>query len=91
MIKDFSTNDLKPIFTNKIIVIAGVFYTVSEFFVIYASINILPVSIVAVFLRLSVPIVMVVSAIKYKEQSLSSHLTFGLAAIILALPIIMMK
>ena len=91
LIKDFSKNDIKPIFTNKIIIYAGIFYTISEFFVIYASINILPVSIVAVFLRLSVPVVMVISAIKYKEQSLASQLTFGLIAIALALPIIVMK
>jgi len=86
-----SKTDIKTIFTNKSIVIAGIFYSVSEFFVIYASINILPVSIVAVFLRLSVPVVMVVSAIKYKEQSLKSQLIFGIIAIAFALPIILMK
>lgn len=91
IIKDFSKEDLIPIFTNKLIIVAGVFYTVSEFFVIYASINILPVSIVAVFLRLSVPVVMIVSAIKYKEQTLASQFIFGLVAITLALPIIIMK
>lgn len=86
-----SKKDLKAILTNKTIIGAGVFYTVSEFFVIYASINILPVSIVAVFLRLSVPVVMVVSAIKYKEQNLKNQLGFGLAAILLALPIMLIK
>lgn len=67
-----SKKDLKAVLTNKTIMCAGIFYTISEFFVIYASINILPVSIVAVFLRLSVPIVTVVSAIKYKEQNLKN-------------------
>lgn len=86
-----SKANIKTIFTNKFIIIAGVFYSISEFFVIYASINILPVSIVAVFLRLSVPVVMVMSAIKYKEQSLKSQLTFGIIAIILTLPILLIK
>ena len=80
---------LKIIFTNKNIIIAGVVYTLSEFVVIYVSFNILPVSIVGVFLRLSTPVVMVVSAIKYKEQSIENQLTFGLIAIALALPIML--
>ena len=84
-----SKESLKVIFTNKMIIIAGIFYTLSEFFVIYASFNILPVSIVAVFLRLSTPIIMVISAVKYKEQDIKNQLGFGLAAIILALPIIL--
>ena len=48
-------------------------------------------SLVAVFLRLSVPIVMVVSAIKYKEQNLKNQLFFGMASILLALPVILAK
>ena len=76
---------------SKNIVYAGIFYTVSEFWVIYSSINILPVSVVAVFLRLSVPVVMVISAIKYKEQNIKNQLSFGVAAILLALPIILLK
>ena len=86
-----SKQDFKNMFKNKYIVYAGIFYTVSEFFVIYASINILPVSLVAVFLRLSVPVVMIYSAIRYKEQSLKNQLTFALIAILLALPIILIK
>ena len=76
---------------DKRVIYAGVFYTVSEFLVIYASINILPVSIVAVFLRLSVPVVMIISAIKYKEQNVKNQLVFGISAILLALPIILIK
>ncbi len=86
-----SVSKLKIIFTNKMVIYAGVFYTVSEFLVIYASTNILPVSIVGVFLRLSVPIVMLISAVKYKEQDLKNQLFFGLIAILLALPILLVK
>lgn len=82
---------LKFVFTNKIVVIAGIFYTFSEFLVIYASINILPVSIVGVFLRLSTPIVMFISAIKYKEQNVKNQLLFGGIAILLAIPILLGK
>ena len=86
-----SKEDFKNMFQNKSIVCAGMFYAASEFLVIFASINILPVSIVAVFLRLSVPVVMIYSAIRYKEQSLKNQLVFALIAITLALPIILIK
>jgi len=86
-----SKEDFRNMFLSKSIAAAGVFYTLSEFLVIYASINILPVSIVAVFLRLSVPVVMIYSAIRYKEQSLKNQLVFALLAIALAMPIILIK
>ena len=86
-----SKQDFKNMFFKKSIAAAGIFYAASEFLVIYASINILPVSIVAVFLRLSVPVVMIYSAIRYKEQSLKNQLVFAMIAIALALPIILMR
>lgn len=86
-----SKNAFRIVLKNKKIVLAGMFYMITEFLVIYASINILPVSIVAVFLRLSVPVVMVISAIKYKEQNIKNQLAFSLVAILLALPIILIK
>lgn len=91
LIHGISKQDFKNMFLNKQISSAGIFYAVSEFLVIYASINILPVSIVAVFLRLSVPVVMIYSAIRYKEQSLKNQLVFALLAVSLALPIILVK
>jgi hypothetical protein len=91
LLHGISKQDFKNMFTSKNIVYAGIFYATTEFLVIYTSINILPVSIVAVFLRLSVPVVMVYSAIRYKEQSLKNQLSFAIIAILLALPIILIK
>ena len=91
LIHGISKQDFINMFKNRNIAYAGIFYTISEFLVIYASINILPVSIVAVFLRLSVPVVMVYSAIRYHEQSLKNQLTFAAVAITMALPIILIK
>ena len=91
LLHGISKQDFKNMVKNKSIAVAGIAYAVSEFFVIYASINILPVSIVAVFLRLSVPVVMIYSSIRYKEQSLKNQLIFALCAIALALPIILIK
>ena len=91
LINGISKQDYKNMFKNKYIAYAGIFYAMSEFLVIYASINILPVSIVAVFLRLSVPVVMIYSAIHYHEQSLKNQLLFALIAFALVLPIILIK
>ncbi len=91
LLHGISKQDFKNMVLNKGIALAGMFYATSEFLVIYASINILPVSIVAVFLRLSVPVVMIYSAVRYHEQSLKNQIIFGICAILLALPIILIK
>ncbi len=90
LIHGISKQDYRNIFLNKSVAIAGIVYTVSEFLIIYASINILPVSFVAVFMRMAAPIVMIISAIKYGEQSWKNQLTFGALAMVLVLPLIFM-
>ena len=86
-----SKQDYRNIFRNKDIVIAGLVYSSSEFLIIYSSINVMPVSVIAVFLRMSAPLVMLVSVFKYKEQTVKNQLVFGVMALLLALPIILMK
>ncbi len=88
LLHGISKQDFYKIFSRLDLAGAGSFYVVSEFLIIYSSINILPVSFVAVFMRLSAPVVMVVSAIKYKEQSWRNQLVFGISALLLALPLI---
>ena len=88
LISGISKQDYRNIFLNKSVAFAGIFYTISEFLIIYASINILPVSFVAVFMRMAAPIVMIISALVYKEQSLKNQLTFGVLAMLLVLPLI---
>ena len=82
--------DYLNIFRNKYIICAGIVYSASEFLIIYASINILPVSIVGIFLRLSAPIVMILSAYKYHEKSIKNQAIFGIIALVLTLPIILL-
>ena len=86
-----SKNDFKIIFKNRTIALAGAFFGVTEFLIIYASINILPVTFVSMFMRLATPIVMLISAFKYKEQSWKNQLIFGLISLALALPLILIK
>ncbi len=86
-----SKQDFRNIFRDFSLVGAGVFYVISEFLIIYASTNLLPVSFVAVFMRLSAPIVMVISALRYKEKSWQNQLIFGAIALLLALPLILIK
>ena len=58
---------------------------------IYTSVNLLPVSFVAMFMRLAAPVVMLVSAVRYHEQSVKNQLVFGLLALLFALPLIFIK
>ena len=88
LIHGISKQDYRNIFMNKNVAVAGIVYTLSEFLIIYSSINILPVSFVAVFMRMAAPIVMIISALKYGEQSWKNQLAFGIFAMILALPLI---
>ena len=83
--------DFINMFKNKTMASAGLIYVVSEFLIIFASINILPVSFVTVFFRLAAPIVMIISAYKYKEQTVRNQLIFGGIAFLLALPLIFFK
>ena len=91
LIYGISKNDYRNIFRNKDVAIAGVVYTVSEFLIVYASINLLPVSFVAVFMRMAAPVVMIASAVKYKEQTWKNQLIFGILAFVLVLPLILIK
>ncbi len=82
---------LKLIFTTKDVVWAGIIGAMLEITIIGVSVNILPVSFTAFFRRMAAPIVMVISAIKYKEQTVRNQLIFGCLALLFALPIILMK
>ncbi len=84
-----SRQDYARVFKNKIMARAGIVYACSEFLIIYASVNILPVSLVSVFMRIAAPTVMIISAIKYHEQTWKNQLLFGSLALLLALPLML--
>lgn len=82
---------LKLIFTTKDVIAAGIVGALLEITIIGVSVYILPISFTAFFRRMAAPIVMVISAIKYKEQTVRNQLIFGCLALLFALPIILMK
>lgn len=84
-----SRRDYAIAFKNKIVVAAGIIYACSEFLIIYASVNILPVSLVSVFMRIAAPTVMIISALKYHEQTWKNQLLFGSLALLLVLPLML--
>ena len=88
LFRGISKQDYRNIFCNRQVVAAGIAYTASEFLIIYTSVNLLPVSFVAMFMRLAAPVVMLVSAVRYHEQSVKNQLVFGLLALLFALPLI---
>ena len=91
LFRGISKQDYRNIFCNRQVVAAGIAYTASEFLIIYTSVNLLPVSFVAMFMRLAAPVVMLVSAVRYHEQSVKNQLVFGLLALLFALTLIFIK
>lgn len=86
--KGINLKEYKNFFANKNIAYAGIVYVLSEYLVIYSSIKIMPVSYAGLFVRLATPIVMIISAVKYKEQNIRTQATFGIIALALAMIII---
>jgi hypothetical protein len=84
--KGVSKVDFKNIFTQKEVVVAGIFNVCYEILILASMVAIMPVSFVSFFMRLSAPLVMVWSAVKFKEQTVKNQLAFGCLALILALP-----
>lgn len=86
LIKGISREDIKAVFGQKEVVKAGFFTLCYESVIIASMIAVMPVSIASFFMRLSAPVVMIFSAIKFREQTVKNQLIFGGLAIILALP-----
>ncbi len=89
--KGASLSDIKKSFTSSDVFKAGFFNTLREIVVLSSSVAILPVSLVNFSIRLAAPIVMVFSAIKYKESTVKNQLIFGVLALLAAIPIILFK
>lgn len=81
-------HDLKSAFTTKDTIRAGFFIMLLEITIISSAITILPVSLICFFRRLAAPIVMVYSAVRFKERTVKNQLVFGILALLFALPII---
>lgn len=73
---------------SPILIAIGLVFAIGEFVILYSMQNYLPVSIAFLFLRLSAPIVMFVSAYIYKERTPKEQLLFGGLAVLFALPIL---
>lgn len=88
LIYGISKNDFKNILTNPKVIAAGLVYTFGEFVITFANVNIMPVSFVSLFNRLSAPLAMIISAKLYHEQTIRNQALFGLLAFGLSLIII---
>jgi len=89
--RGISRTDYKNIFTNKMVIAAGLVYIAGEYVIIYSSINIMPVSFVGLFTRMAAAVVMVLSAIFYKEQSIKTQTLFASIAFCAAMVVIFVK
>ncbi len=81
--------DIKIIFGSKLLLIGAVVWAIREYTIIYAMIEIMPVSIAVFFINLSIPFMMLLSAIKYKEASWKEQISFGILMTIFAVMIVL--
>jgi len=76
-------------FRQPILWYCGIIYVLMTILTMYSSGEVLGVSITHVFLRLSTPIVMVLSAYTHGERTPREQLIFGALAFLLALPLVL--
>ena len=76
-------------FKQPILWYCGIIYVSMTLLTMYSSGEVLGVSITHVFLRLSTPIVMVLSAYTHGERTPREQLIFGALAFLLALPLVL--
>jgi hypothetical protein len=87
LISSHSLKNWEKIFIQKETLIAGSVIAFAEILFMF-SMSLMPISLAVFFARLTIPLIMVYSSIKYKEDKWSHELFFGALAIIFALPII---
>jgi len=80
--------DWKNALFHRDSIIAGSVYVVGEFYLLSVMIKVIPVSIAILFVRLTIPFVMGISSILYKEGKWHEQLLFGCCALGLCLPLI---
>ncbi len=90
LIKDKQVVFVKKLLNYKLVLI-GLVYAVGEFVILYSMQHYIPVSIAILFVRLSAPIVMVISAYLYHERTPKEQLIFGGLSLLVALPLLLFK
>ena len=75
-------------FTDRACVLYGIACVMGEILVIYAMVNIMPVSIVVFFIQLNIPLLMVYSAYKWDEGVKTEQALYGGLMLLFAVPII---
>lgn len=79
-----NTTVLKTAFLHKSAILAGVFYAATELVKFYQQVTINPVSVVVTVQALTKPVILVLSALIWKERTVKEQLTWGLLAFALA-------
>jgi hypothetical protein len=75
---------------NNSAIYAGVVWVVSEVFTLYAMSHVLPVSVAGLCMTLPIPFIMVMSALRWHEQSWKTQAFFGALALAASLPMFFM-
>lgn len=78
---------LRAAFLSRPAALAGFFYAATELVKYYQMITINPVSVIAIVQALTKPVILVLSALIWRERTVKEQLVWGVLALIIALPL----
>jgi len=78
---------IKAAFTNKSAMLAGVFYVVIELTKFYQQVDINPVTVVVTVQAMTKPVILILSAIIWKERTVREQMIWGVLAFAVTLPL----
>lgn len=82
-----SPGNFKVAVAHRSAVIAGVVYAATELVKFYQQVTINPVTVVVIVQAMTKPVILVLSALIWKERTVREQLVWGVAAFVIALPI----
>lgn len=78
---------IKAAFTNKSAMLAGVFYAATELTKFYQQVDINPVTVVVTVQAMTKPVILILSALIWKERTVREQMIWGALAFAVTLPL----
>ncbi|MFC1659259.1 hypothetical protein ACFL0U_01690 [Pseudomonadota bacterium] len=84
-----SIEEWKDCFLQKSSIFAGFVFVTGEFYLMSVMVRVIPVSIAALSIRLSIPFIMILSSLFYNEQKWQTQAVFAVLLLLSTVPIIL--
>ncbi len=83
--------DIRTAVFNRLALPAGILFAVAEIFKFYQSVTINPITAIILVQNLSTPVLLVLSALIWKERTVREQLIWGVLAFALSIPLFLAK